>query len=334
LDSSKSSDLWIDIDDTPEPTHYSHENRVCYLLLQVHIPSNEYPSPTLQFSESVKSAKIAGKKLGITILPLRLIINKHETNGIFKYVFRYPRYKRNDSDALITAESFLLGLSFTFGPYMEPHETEFIFRFPAELIQGDMIYMEDLILYEESQPYPERSIEFPALALSRSFSTSSYSMNAAWKLAPIIRRNENIRQAAKYLSESQENFYVWPGGMDSAIEQSDYVPKSSYEQAKFENALHNAFKAIEAIIGDPSKDDNKLFMKLREINLDPREELGLEKLPLYKIIRNMNRARDKKSAHGSISKKNISVGEMLDYQSCAHYVLYEAFEKELGGNIY
>ena len=241
---------------------------------------------------------------------------------------------RNDLSALLIAESFGLGLAFTFGPYMEPNDTNLIFRFPAEIIHGDMISRDDLIDYEESLNYNERSFEFPSLVLSRSFSTSSSHIDAAWKLTPIIQNNENIRQAAKYLSESQENFYVWIGDLDNAIDQADYVPKSSYEQIIFENALQNAFKAIEAIIGDPPKDDNRLFTKMKRVNLDPYEEFGLEKLPLYKIIREMNKARDKKSAHGSIVAKDITVGELLSYQGCARHILYSAFIKELGEDIY
>lgn len=196
-----------------------------------------------------------------------------------------------------------------------------------------MLY-EDLVHYEESRPFEERTSEFPGLALSRSFGTSETYVDAAWKITPLIMHDANLKLAAQFLSESQDNFFVWPGGMDEAIGQSAYVPKSVYEQVRFENALQNAFKAIEAVIGNPPKSDIKFFQTIKEIGLDPSEEFGLNDLPLNKVIRKMSIARDKKSAHGSTKDRNISVGELLDYQFCARLIVITAFEKQLDTSIY
>jgi len=97
-----------------------------------------------------------------------------------------------------------------------------------------------------------------------------------------------------------------------------------------ENALQNAFKAVEAILGDPPNDDRKFFSKIKAIGLDPNEEVGrVAKTPLHKIIRDMNFARDKKSAHGSTQYRTITVSDLMEYQACARYIILAAIEKQL-----
>ena len=324
----------FDIDLTLSPTLNYNDNRACYLLLQIHIKHYNIGKPlSTRCIKSINVAKEAGKSLGIMIWPIRLIYKGHES-GNYVYIFRYPRYKKDDLDAVIIGESYFLSLSFTFGPWADLDDTQFVYCFPSELIHDGTLFIDDLMEYEESRPYNERTIENPTYTFGRSFSTSEYDMDAAWKITPYIYKNRKLKQSLRFLVESQENFFVWPGGIDDAIDQSDYIPKTSFEQIKFENALQNAFKSIEAIIGDPSKDDRKLFVKLREVGVDPTEKIGLDQEPISEIIRKMNIARDKKAAHGSTFDRDITVGEMLDYQFCARYILLSAIEHELNEPLY
>jgi hypothetical protein len=120
-----------------------------------------------------------------------------------------------------------------------------------------------------------------------------------------------------------------------AIHNRDRVAENSRVQATWETALQNAFKAIEAIIGDPPKDDRKFDQLLRSIGLDPYEEVGFgENRSLREEIRFMNIARDKKAAHGSTLNRRLTVGEIHKYQACAGYVCQAAIETKLGQPIY
>jgi hypothetical protein len=85
------------------------------------------------------------------------------------------------------------------------------------------------------------------------------------------------------------------------------------------------------VIGDPPKDDRRFFAKLAELGLDPKEQVGyLEKMPFEGMIRRMNEARDKRSAHGSTRNRTISVSELLEFQNCARTIVVTALEKARG----
>jgi hypothetical protein len=162
-------------------------------------------------------------------------------------------------------------------------------------------------------------------------STIADTHEIAWRIAAITYRNDKLFNAARFLQRSYENFYVWPGGIRETM-WDDAAPVSGAGQNNFEDALHSAFKAIEAVIGDPPKDDRRFFSKLMQIGMDPMEEAGyLEKIPIHCMIRRMNDARDKRSAHGSTTTRKISASELLDFQACAQVIVLAAIESSRGG---
>ena len=311
-----------------------NNNRVCYLLLQVGVPSNSYPAKLANGFQSIKVAKNVGKKIGIIVFPFQFrSISKDK--GEYRFVFRFPWYKRNDEHANKISEAFLLGLSISFGPWIDPNQSIAAYCFPSELINDEMLSVDDLINFENSLPYPDRSTEFPHTLFAHSFTTFDRYINNAWELTPLILNNNSLRRAAQFLVKSQEDFFVWPGQIQDVIDHAGYIPDSLFDQVRFESALHNAFKSVEAIIGDPPRDDNKFYSLLSSFDLDPLELVGYQsKRPLHEVIRNMNIARDKKSAHGSTPSKNITAGELLEYQSCAKYIVRMAFNQFLGKDLF
>lgn len=88
---------------------------------------------------------------------------------------------------------------------------------------------------------------------------------------------------------------------------------------------------MEAVVGDPPKDDHKFCRNIRDAGLDPHEELGYpDAMELHSVIRDMNEARDKKAAHGSTKRRESAIGELLNYQACARHVVWGAVEHQLG----
>lgn len=92
-----------------------------------------------------------------------------------------------------------------------------------------------------------------------------------------------------------------------------------------ESAFQNAYKAIEAIIGDPGKDrsDRKIKTRLQATGLDPFESVGyLVKEPLLERFERYYRMRDSIAAHGSGKKKRpLKMGEIIDLQAMARHIL-------------
>jgi hypothetical protein len=192
------------------------------------------------------------------------------------------------------------------------------------------VYLKELIQIEETRQWSERITEFPTSIIGSSTQFSPYSVEIAWKLAPLLFNNEKLLHAFRFLKTSQENFHVWLGQIDEAVEDAHVTAENVFQQSRLENALQDSFKAVEAIIGDPPKNDEKFFGKIKSIGVDPSMIFGLEDKPIHQVIRDMNDARDKKAAHGSTQNRAITVGELFVFQNCARYIVLQACESELG----
>ena len=275
------------------------------------------------------------KKLGVFIR--RIYIHwerKNDTLG--RYLFRFRYYRRDDAAAIRLGESFLYGLSLTGSASFMGYDDSLVLRIPDSMIAGrDSLCVDELVDLEEHRVREDRLVEFPLTTLRKSCSTTSDRFEAAWRIACITYQDPQLFEATRFLRRSHEMFFVYPGEIPEVLSDPERAPLTGSDQTRFEDALQNAFKAIEVVIGDPSKNDNKFFQKLRQIGLDPHEVVGWsEKKPLYRVIREMNVARDKKAAHGSTKSRSISVMELLEFQSCSELVVWTALETAKGEPIF
>src|SRR5262249_55251785 len=93
-------------------------------------------------------------------------------------------------------------------------------------------------------------------------------------------------------------------------------------------------RRFEAVIGDPPKNSEKFFGRIRGLGIDPHEPVGYEnQVPISTLIRQMNEARDKRSAHGSTRRRTIRPAELLDFQACADVLVLAAVEKARGSSV-
>ncbi|MBN1314346.1 MAG: hypothetical protein JXA42_02720 [Anaerolineales bacterium] len=302
------------------------ERKVIYLILQIGMQKSKC-SPSNRY---LLEANKAAKKLDIKFNHIKVRDSQSE-----RYFFRFPWYKRDDEKANKIAESLIYAVNIVKGPIGDSYESAIIFPIPSILIKNvEEISSDILIKVEENRPYDLRVLEFPGSIGSFS-SILDYNMALAWKITPLIYSNDNLFNAARYLKESQDNFYVWPGQLDDVISDSLSNFSTGWELGRLEATLINTFKVVEALFGYPSSNDKKLVNKICMIGIDPNEKFGVEpKLPLFKFVRVMKEARDKSSAHGSTSPKNILVRDMLLYQDCARYLLMKAIEHYCGEKIY
>lgn len=302
--------------------------RVCYLVLHLGVPSNVVPTPSPEHLGGAESAEQAGQQLGIEIWPARVDATPDATRGHYSYLFRFPDWERDDHRATRFGEAMIYAISVLHGPFMDPTETSPVFRIPKQLAQDQAhLHIDTLIQLERSRDPSDRITDFPSQALGSMTMVSDTKVDAAWRMVPALVQEDNLFRAARFLTASHAEFYVPPGGIAEVLAYPDLTAQTGLEQNSFENALQNAFKAVEAIIGDPPKDDRKFFSKISAIGLDPNDPVGYAtKQPLHKVIRDMNQARDKKSAHGSTPNRTIPAGELMEYQACARLVLWTAIE--------
>ena len=164
-------------------------------------------------------------------------------------------------------------------------------------------------------------------------------VKTAWKLLPVVILDPYFD--AVHFYQASINDFCFLGDAISEVLYGDISqPVSRSEFARAENAVLNAFKAVEAIVGDPPKDDKKFLKKLWEVGIDPSMMVGYmsrgldkgmtEREPIAEKIRKMSNVRDKKAAHGSTkSDRRITYFEIMDFQALAEAVVRIALEHQL-----
>ena len=151
----------------------------------------------------------------------------------------------------------------------------------------------------------------------------------AIKFVPTLFSKESLRHAVAYLSQAQHDFYVNRGQLEGAINNGDWIPTRASELAQWESAYQNSYKAVEAIIDDPPKNEQKLRSRLQEAGMDPDEEVGYRrKENISSVIREMNRIRDVRAAHGSTPNRGIRLYQMVEFQECSRYILQMALQHQ------
>jgi hypothetical protein len=247
-----------------------------------------------------------------------------------RYIFRFTCPKQDGSSAEKLAEGYLFGMSLLEGPMVKQDHGSLVFRVPKEIMLDfkSSIALEDLVRLEESRLYQGRIVD----KLKTIGTTTPDIMEEAWKIAGLTFTDFSLFKAARYFSRSTDFFYISPGQINDVIATPALSPTTGSDQSRYEDALQNAFKAVEAVIGDLPKDDRRLFIKLKNIGLVPDELVGYrDKKPLYQTLRDMNKSRDKRSAHGSTPEGKITTFEMMNYQMCADCIIKSALYNRLKG---
>lgn len=171
-------------------------------------------------------------------------------------------------------------------------------------------------------------------------SIPEFVVKTAWKMLPVVVE-EPYFDAIHFYQASIRDFCFLGDTVTAVIYGDITQPVSRSEFARAEDAILNAFKAVEAIVGDFPKDDRKFHRKLRDVGIDPDEIAGYvgrgidsaidKREPISEKLRRMAFVRDKKAAHGLTKvDRRITYFEIMDFQACAKVVLQVAIEKKLG----
>jgi len=65
------------------------------------------------------------------------------------------------------------------------------------------------------------------------------------------------------------------------------------------------------------------------------QEVGFDrKTAIATVIRKMNKAREKRSAHGSTPQRTIRPAELLEFQACAEVIVLAGLEKARGTELF
>jgi len=265
------------------------------------------------------------------------ILSKHERNHKWAHCrifFKCPNGRRDDLFAARLAENILLLCELFYGPLFRMDEEYFTFPFRLTPFKNNMsIYLTSLSR-EITRALDDRALPCVDQLLQEYHGIPDHIVALALRATPFLQANESLRMATAFISKSQHDFYVYPGQLQEAIYDGDWMPTGAYELAKWESAFHNSYKAVEAIIGDPPKDETRFFTKLTTMGLDPSEQVGYtSKEAISKVLRDMNHIRDSRVAHGSTQKRGIRLNQMVEFRECANYVVQQALNHAYGGNL-
>jgi len=108
------------------------------------------------------------------------------------------------------------------------------------------------------------------------------------------------------------------------------IPTSALERQRVETAFHNAFKAIEALVGGEPGKGPKFRQRLTDGGIDPDESVGFRGRPrevLIDVLSRMHKTRDARAAHGgrtSARKRGITYYELMEAQHACRTALIRA----------
>jgi hypothetical protein len=112
------------------------------------------------------------------------------------------------------------------------------------------------------------------------------------------------------------------------------VPESAFDRQRVEQAFHNAFKALEALVGgEPSTDDRRFRNRLTRVGVHVDEPVAFRSLPrepLFEVLKRIRATRDARAAHAgptSAARRGISYYELMEAQYAAGAALTHAILK-------
>ena len=302
-----------------------------YLLTGLLYPSKVvYPNTELTLSERIEEINL--QKIGIRLKRvfitekerIRKVPIQYECKD--RFVFYIRDGMRDDNLAQGFADAVMFSLALIDDIAME--ETPTAIGIPEDVIKkGRFLRIKDIV----GSKGIGTELYF---RVTHAVGVGSDVLDIVWHIVPIIVESESLMNATNFYRESIMQAWVADDAVFDIMRQNSDIPSSQAGRARVETAYQNAFKAIEAVIGEPPKNEGKLRTKLLAAGIDPDETVGFElygmkpgKETIIKKIIDMQRNRDKKAAHGKTDElRNIGYCELKDKQALARYLIVSHIE--------
>jgi hypothetical protein len=206
---------------------------------------------------------------------------------------------------------------FEFTPYQIPKE--FIKR--GEVQVG---LVEELEALTEGDIYLDRIRE--RLLSSVLIAPSSLAM--IFYLLPFILQNEDLFNACAFFRSSCSEFCFMDGVVSDVLYEPKRGPENESERLALEHLVLQSFRTVEAILGEPGKDEKRFRERLKTWGFDWNERVGFRRRKRDRLedrIRWLQGARDSAAAHGKRRRRNpLTHYEAMEAQHLADSVLHRA----------
>lgn len=167
---------------------------------------------------------------------------------------------------------------------------------------------------------------FPSV-LKRCLGTTESRTAWAFFYLPTVLKDASLFEAVHFYQDSTKDVAFVGDDIRIVLSEPEEKPVSRHDQTTLETALGNAFKAVEAIIGEPNKNDRRFRNRLEKSGINPDMTVGFEddlKDTIFNKIRWLHGLRDPVS-HGRTGKRpKLTYNEVMEAQYLSHTVVTEA----------
>jgi hypothetical protein len=252
---------------------------------------------------------------------IRKVHVKYEYRNEDRFIFYIRDAEKDDCLAQCFADAVMLSLAVAYDIAIE--ETPKAIRIPESCLKkGRIIKIKDVVGSEGigGQIYSD---------VVHAVGVPSDVLDYVWHIVPVILMNQSLMDATSFYRESITQAWVADDDVYDIMWDNSDLPSSKVESARVETAYQNAFKAVEAVIGEPPKDEKKLRLALIRNGVNPDEIVGYDlydmkpgKETLVKKVIDMHQIRDKIAAHGKTNKpRTIGYCELKDKQALACHII-------------
>ena len=228
----------------------------------------------------------------------------------------------------VAANKILSGIE---GLFAQVHHTAYedfeLYKIPRQLINGSEVNIEDVERLDAlTAEIPYRGaikrmlgsfIQIPGPALACIF-----------YLLPLALSNVDLFNACSFFRSCCSDYNFMDGVVTEVLSDPKRQPESERERLALENVVLQSFRTVEAIVGEPGKDEMRFHSRMRAVNLDPSERVGFpgkRKKRVDESIRWLQSARDSAAAHGKRRRPHpFTMFEGMEAQHIADAVLNRA----------
>lgn len=304
-----------------------------YILLQLEFIAE---LDVLEYRGEVATAfREAGAQLGVEFATARFSGHSGPNRtGSSRIFFTLAGGKRNDAFANSIAEAILLCAELYYGPHFDFTYAHLAFPFRSSTTPSGTV-SRARIMNSIDREVPNSRQMFTDQMVFRANGLTTGVIALAIRTAPYVLATRALRCATAFLAVAHHAFFVWPGQLRETLDDGHNLPTTTAELAIWEASYQNAYKAVEAVVGDPPRDEARYLAHLRNAGIDPDGLVGYEqKERVADVIRKMNRMRDTRVAHGSTPARGIHLKDMIEFQECARYVVQRAVNHASGGGLF
>jgi hypothetical protein len=144
---------------------------------------------------------------------------------------------------------------------------------------------------------------------------------------PTLVRLDSLFDAAHFYQEAVRDFQFAGDDVREILAEPEARPETGTDRVALESATLNSFRAVEAIVGEPGK-ENRFRNHLLAAGINADETVGYAGDPEWKIserIRWLQDLRDKTSGHGRRSRSDpLRYREAMEAQDLAKAVVVRA----------